>query len=321
MPNQVHKTSLIHIFRSGDNFLNVGGVKNLEIGFDEHFTVDWADYNVYAFKQRSLTVHSLLAPQYSVVVYNGSMKVRNIELEYDRHFLTWISNDNNIMKSGKDGSFPLNLWTEKSGTVHCMTLSPVNDRIYYATLGRSVKNVQVEVHKEKDVVKEIQSFDVYFVFIYSIDYNSKFEPPVKEVTFEVNSSWTKVISMTRYYKELFFITLDFEHSEDGAPMPKKNVEENKKNPDTPGPFSVYRLWKFDRGPTMLKEDRHFPMTSVMVAWYNPGNTSLCKQKNCPQICMSTDSNTVKCYCKDYAQSCQSIHPPLKKIIQVNYLYI
>lgn len=246
------------------------------------------------------------------------MKVRNIAVENDRHFLAWISNDNNIMRSGKDGSFPLNLWTEKTGTIHCMTLSPINDRIYYATLSRALKSVQVEVHKEDHVEKVIKSFDAYFVFIYSIDYDGKFEP-VKEVTFEVNSSWTKVISMTRYHKELFFITLDFEQSENGVPAPKKTVEEMKKEPDQPGPFKVYRLWHYERGPIMLKEERHLPMTSVMVAWYNPGNTSLCKQKNCPQICMSINSNTAKCYCKNNAETCQGIYTPPKKITQVNDL--
>ena len=277
-------------------------------------------------------VHSLLVPQYSTTVYNGSRRVRNIEVENSggNSFLAWISNDNNIMRAGKDGSSPVTLWTERTGRIHAMTLSPANGRLYFATLARTVKDVQVPVKVGKDGHEEMrtQQFDAYFVVIHSVDYETaKHDQPMKEATFECNSSHFKVLSLARHHKLLYLVTLDFEQNEDGRPAPKRSIEEKKKmqkekenfsEQDKPGLFKVYRLWALDHRLRLIREDRRLPMTSVAIARANlGGNSSLCQEKQCPQICMSgtggeEGGNTATCYCTDNAEICQAIYTPPKK---------
>ena len=63
--------------------------------------MDWVDHNIYVFKDHKLWLHSLQNPEYSAPIYNGSMNVRNLVVEYKQQFLAWIGNDNNIMRAGK----------------------------------------------------------------------------------------------------------------------------------------------------------------------------------------------------------------------------
>jgi len=74
---------------------------NLNVKFEKHFTVDWVDHNIYSFSEQQLRVHKFTQPSVSKVIYNGSKKVRNIVVEQKRHFVAWISNDNNIVKTNK----------------------------------------------------------------------------------------------------------------------------------------------------------------------------------------------------------------------------
>ncbi|KAI2804009.1 hypothetical protein BLOT_008150 [Blomia tropicalis] len=201
---------------AGENLLNLRSHQLLNIPFVKHFTVDWVDYNVYAFKDRALRIYSLRNSLYNRIIHEGSNDVRNIVVEHNQHFIAWIANGNNLVRAGKDGSKVSNVFTSNT-KIHCMSIDPSTNRFFYYVQTRIRSRIteknnddSKKTDKKDEIVKKKVSFRAV---LYSIDYAGQHQP-VREGSLELKGENSKPIQMVRYHDSTFVIIQDVIESGD-----------------------------------------------------------------------------------------------------------
>lgn len=292
------------------NYLGITEKLSTGIKYEDQFAVDWLDHNVLIFRDRAIHMLSLLRRGYSRQIYNGSKEVRNIVVSAKGFFFAWIDNDNNILRTTKDGLKMSRVHTEKS-KIFCMTLDEKTKRFFYYiggqgfTLQRSLDsnsyihdrvatngtNDSEETTKKRNRDKSQSTTttpkpDEYFFVLYSKDFDGRY-PPEREGSVRVKGQKSVPVQVTKY-RGAVFVILQEEHK------------------DNNGDF-IYRLGQVMRTGEFkeIVENPNWRITSVMASTETMGSVDFCGRElnRCAYLCVHMSEQRAMCLCRDGAPGC------------------
>ncbi|KAJ6223177.1 hypothetical protein RDWZM_001722 [Blomia tropicalis] len=253
---------------AGENLLNLRSHQLLNIPFVKHFTVDWVDYNVYAFKDRALRIYSLRNSLYNRIIHEGSNDVRNIVVEHNQHFIAWIANGNNLVRAGKDGSKVSNVFTSNT-KIHCMSIDPSTNRFFYYVQTKIRSRITEKNNDDsKKTDKKDEIVKKKFLFV---PYCIRSIMPV---------------NINQYHDSTFVIIQDVIESGD----------------------TVYTLKEPSRNGTAVSilKRNNWMITSLQIAQKIVVKQNLCSYplQSCPNLCVHVTDTDAMCICMERS-SCNS----------------